>query len=281
MTYKRLLSLLALGLLTIAAAPQNTDKQLEALDWAAGPVKLTSSNATLTLPPHVFAVHGAGAQKFNKLINGDADPTLEAVAQSNEAAVYFEYTDSGYVTADDWTSVDPKSMLDGITKNTDDANADRKTAGLPALHTLGWIQEPTFDKKTNTVRWAVSLKSDDNPKPFVNSIALVLGRHGYEEITVAESTTAYKSGTAFLNGIVGGMHFSQGARYRDFISGDKLAGFGIAALVGTAAGATIAKTIGFAGLLLLLKKFGILLVAVVVGAYRWIKSKVSGAVRGT
>ena len=48
--------------------------------------------------------------------------------------------------------------------------------------------------------------------------------------------------------------FDPGFRFSDYVQGDKLAGYGIAALVGTAAGATIAKTVGFGAILLLFKE---------------------------
>src|SRR4051812_7395476 len=49
--------------------------------------------------------------------------------------------------------------------------------------------------------------------------------------------------------------FDPGSRYSDHIDGDKMAGYGIAALVGAIAGAKVVKVAAGLGLLVLLKKF--------------------------
>ena len=64
--------------------------------------------------------------------------------------------------------------------------------------------------------------------------------------------------------------FDAGATYADHISGDKLAGYGIASLVALAAGAKVAQA---AGLLILVKKFGIFILAALTGAVAWAKRK--------
>jgi uncharacterized membrane-anchored protein len=57
--------------------------------------------------------------------------------------------------------------------------------------------------------------------------------------------------------------FNPGARYADFLPGDKTAGYGIAALVGTVVGVKVLKAGGLVFLLVLLKKFGVIIVAAV------------------
>ena len=87
-----------------------------------------------------------------------------------------------------------------------------------------------------------SAKSDDSPAPIVNSVAIKLGRHGYEKFTWVTAKETYVAKGGMLDRIVAAQSFNQGARYQDYVTGDKLAGYGIAALVGTVAGATLVKT---------------------------------------
>jgi uncharacterized membrane-anchored protein len=164
-------------------------------------------------------------------------------------------------------------MLKGIKDNTEAANADKKAQGITPLHVLGWVKQPAYDSATKTVRWAINAKDEGQSEPIVNSVALVLGRHGYEEFTWVVDQSKYVSSGGMLDRVVAAQHFDQGARYQDYISGDKLAGYGIAALVGTAAGATLVKTGALVGLLLLLKKFWLLLAAGVAWAWRSLTGK--------
>jgi hypothetical protein len=56
-----------------------------------------------------------------------------------------------------------------------------------------------------------------------------------------------------------------------------MAELGVAALVGTAAGATIAKTVGFTAILLFLKKFFLLGFAAIAGIFVWLRKKLTSA----
>jgi uncharacterized membrane-anchored protein len=55
--------------------------------------------------------------------------------------------------------------------------------------------------------------------------------------------------------------FNAGSRYSDYVPGDKTAAYTIAGLVATVAGAKVIKAVAGVSLLLLLKKFGIFVVA--------------------
>jgi uncharacterized membrane-anchored protein len=112
---------------------------------------------------------------------------------------------------------------------------------------------------------------DDGGRTVINAVAMQLGRHGYERFTLVSDGKDPRGDAALLASAVGGYRFDPGSRFSDYVQGDKLAGYGVAALVGTAAGATIAKTVGFGAILLLIKKFFVLIVAVIVGGFSYLK----------
>jgi uncharacterized membrane-anchored protein len=275
-----------LGLTLLGAAPASTPDPaavaIRAMHWSNGPQRLSASQSNIVPPSQVFMIRGDEAQKYDKLVNGEADEDTEGIAQDAKTGdvVYFEYKDAGYVTVDDWTKVDPSGMLQSIKDGTDAGNEDRKSNGLAALHVLDWVQKPTYDSSSKTVRWAISAKADDSPVPIVNSIALILGRHGYEKLTWVTQQSSYVSRGGMLDHMVVAQHFNQGARYQDYVSGDKLAGYGIAALVGTVAGATLVKTGAFVAILLALKKLWFLVIAGLVGAWRWVSQRMKGTQLG-
>lgn len=283
MTYRATGILLIAVLLAPLVARADDKAQANAfkqLPWRGGVHHLATSNSTVTLPSGMIMVEGADAQKASQLINGTRDDTgLEGVAvvKSSGDTVYFHYDDSGYVASDDWKNVDAAQLLDNIKKNTDDSNADRKKAGIAPLEVVGWAQQPTWDQKTSTVRWAI--RGRDSSGELINAIALHLGRHGYETITWVPTAASYSLSSDFLDTMLADQRFDKGSRYADFASGDKLATYGLAALVGTAAGATLVKTGGLVAILLALKKLWFLIIAGIYGAYKWIAARVSGGNR--
>ena len=243
------------------------------MNWQKGVVHLGSSQATIVQPPNLITITGADAKRFDVLNNGGTDSTVEAVSADKKSGdiIYYEYDDAGYVKADDWTTLDPAKMLQDIKDNTEQANIDRKAQNIPQVHVVGWIQTPQYDKASGTVRWSIAAQ-DSQGRTF-NAIALVLGRHGYQKLTWVGPAKDYKNRGGLLDVAVRADRFDKGARYKDYVNGDKIAEVGLAALVGVAAGAGLAKLGFFAGLLLLLKKFIILIVAAAAGIYRWISQR--------
>jgi uncharacterized membrane-anchored protein len=255
-----------------------TDEQRTAefnnMHWVSDTTqKLSDSNSTIVLPPGYMMVVGAEAERFVFLANGVHESTTEAavVNTGNYDSVIFEFIDDGYVTSDDWNEVDAVSMLDSIKQSTADANTDRRKQGIEELTVIGWLQEPTLDRQTNTVFWAIEGAGAESG-PVVNAIALRLGRFGYERLNWITSPEQYKSAGTDLDVMLRAHSFDPGARYVDYVSGDKVAGYGIASLVAAVAGAKLAKAAGVGAILLLLKKFmGVAIVAVVAvlaGAWR-------------
>ena len=274
MNGRRLTACLAAFFLCVAAAPAPTPTPVK-LHWQyKGSLHLSQSNSTLTIPKGMAAISSAEAQTYYQLTNGRERSDIEAVVgvhKSNDV-VFLAYDDSGYVKNDDWNNVDPNQMLAGIRTNTEKANEENKGKGIAPLHVVGWIQKPTYDRKTDQVHWVIEASVDGEREHIVNSVALLLGRHGYERATLVASLSDFRKGH-MLDAVVASERFDKGARYADFTSGDKLAGFGLAALVGTAAGATLYKVGAFTALLLLLKKFWILLFAGAAGGWRWLQAR--------
>lgn len=251
-------------------------REVRQLHWQGGVLHLDTSHVTVSQPPRMIMVRGSDAAKFDRITNGSADTNIEAVSIDTKSGdtVYFQYVDSGYVKADDWTSINTGQMLQGIKDNTEQANAERQSHGMSPLHVTGWLEKPTYDKATDTVRW--SLNASSSGREIFNAVALILGRHGYQELTWVGDSSEYRSRGGLLDQMILADHFDKGSRYQDYANGDKIAEVGLAALVGTVAGATLAKTGFFVGLLLVLKKFFILIIAAIIGGFRWLKSKLAG-----
>lgn len=248
------------------------EEQLGAIEWlGVGTYKLPSSHSSLSVPAEHTAVVGADARTLSNLVGNEADSSLEAITMDEylENSVYFLYEGEGYISLDDWEKIKPKELLEEIIKNTEKANRKRRKMGIPEIHVLGWIQEPTLDRQTNTVYWSIEHEEDDSDATVFNSVALRLGRRGYERIVWVGEMFNYKPFGGELDTMLRAHSFDQGYRYTDFTAGDKVAGYGIAALVAGTIGAKVLKA---GGLAVLFKKIGGFLAAGIAAVFYKIRN---------
>jgi uncharacterized membrane-anchored protein len=248
--------------------PEQRREEMGKIPWVRdGSHKLGESSSTLSLPPDHAAAFAADAVRFETLLgNGHlASRHVEAVVinRRNEQVIFQSFNDEGYITLDDWKDVDAAAMLATIKDNSEKDNAQKIRDGFSPVQVKGWLQQPTLDRDGNTVRWAIA--ADDGSTPIVNAVALRLGRRGFEKLTWVGDANAYVAQGGELDLMLGSHTFDPGFRYADFVTGDKVAAYGVGALVATLVGAKLAKVGLFAGLLVLLKKFGVIAVVALGG----------------
>ena len=275
MAVKSFLGMVALAsILGGQAVAQTTDpdkaiaEEIKAMHWIdQGDAKLAASKSTLSVPTHVRALTDKDARRLSQILNGDEDAALEAIAlDHHNGVVYFAFDDAGYVTLDDWAELDAAAMIEEVRTNTEKANGERQKQGIRALHVDGWIKQPTLDRANNEVSWAFSAHHDDGSK-LINAVAIQLGRSGFEKLIWAGNAADFET-SDFLHQMMQARTFDAGQRYADHSDGDKVAGYGIAALVGAIAGAKVLKVVGGVGLLLLLKKFFWIPLLLAAGMYK-------------
>jgi len=153
----------------------------------------------------------------------------------------------------DWSQVDPAALLTEVDRNTERDNQQRRQEGVSELHIKGWLQPPTLDRATATVYWAIDAIQGDTP--VVNSIALRLGRNGIEKLVWITRKSDYAPLGGQLDAMLHAFSFVSGSSYADHISSDKMAEYGVAALVATVLGAKAVKAGAAAGLGAVLAKF--------------------------
>lgn len=240
----------------------NQLREISALNWKTeGRYRLPKSNSTLSIPCNYALLTGAEARSINTIVGEPYDEHTEAyVCDLNdvfETAIIFQNLKTGYVSIDDWKEIDAKNLLKSITQNTEEGNKERRKMGVRELHVIGWIQEPTLDYHTKTVYWAIEADAGDEEN-LVNSVAIRLGREGYEKVTWVTSRSSYVPFGGHLDTLLRAHSFDPGYRYKDYQEGDKLAGYGIATLVAATVGGKVVKA---GGLIAILKKVGGFLVA--------------------
>lgn len=269
-----------LGLASSAEAkPPTTEAErqaaLDTLTWRDGQsLNLPLSGGVLKAPFGYRQLLGKDAATVYEVINGvDAPVGTEAMIYDEKGGttVYYQKLGSGYIKIDDWPSIDSDAMLAEIKESTERNNATRKERGIGAIHVIGWLQPPRLDLGNHSVLWTLDAVEEDGSS-LVNSVALVLGRDGYERL-VWVGTKDQFSGNALKVGL-DSFAFSSGKRYGDYTAGDKVAEYGVAGLVASALGVKAASKLGFLALLAVFaKKAGALIIIPFVGLLAWARKK--------
>ena len=225
------------------------------IDWQDGPTtgKL-GSIAEIQIPEGYRFADKVGAQRLLVLTHNLTNGRELGVIVSKNAGWFmiFEFEDSGYVKDDEGDKLDADAILKSITDNTERANQERAKRGWTPIHILGWERSPFYDPQTHNLTWASRLKSDGHADDTaVNHSVRILGRHGTMNVDLVASPTEYAGLPEKFNALMGGFHYTDGNRYSDFASGDKVAEYGLTALIVGGGAAVALKT----GLLAKLWKF--------------------------
>ncbi len=152
----------------------------------------------------------------------------------------FEFDKSGYVKDDEKDKLDADAILKSLKKGNEQGNVERKKRGWGAVNLVGWEKPPAYNPETNNLEWAVRLESDGGPG--VNYNIRMLGREGVMTITLVGDPQELVRVQPQTRELLAGYNFVQGQRYAEYRKGDKMAAYGLSALV--VGGATAAAVKG-------------------------------------
>ena len=240
-----------------------------ALSWQAGPQTVSLGQiAELQLPAGYVFLDADDTKTLMEEMGNVADGSeLGMVTGADENAtwfVIFEEREVGYVRDDDKDDIDADAILESIREGTEEANKVRAERGIPGIHVVGWQTPPRYDATTNNLTWAI-LGRDDEGGDVVNFNVRLLGRRGFVSATLVDDATRIALARPHLDLLLGGFGYRTGHKYAEFREGDKIAKYGLAALVVGGAGAAAAKTGLLAALAKLIAKGGKLVIVFVLG----------------
>lgn len=197
-------------------------------------------------------------------------------------AVVITYEEDGYVKDDDAASINYTDLLKQMQESTREASEERKKAGYEAIELVGWAEPPHYDKASHKLYWAKDLKFGDGEEHTLNYDIRALGRRGVLSLNAVGSMEQLKDIKTDMQAVLGFVEFNEGHRYSDYLAGtDKVATYGIAALI---AGKLAAKAGLFKvllGLLIAGKKFVIIGVIGLIALARKLFSRKSGSAEET
>ncbi|HEX3127320.1 MAG TPA: DUF2167 domain-containing protein [Thermoanaerobaculia bacterium] len=262
----------ALALAVSASAQESPEQKI---NWVPGPTtaQLGDGLASIQVPEGYLFADKAETQKFMKMIgNPPSDQEIGLLTPADDAKtwfVVFKYNEVGYVKDDDKDDIDADAILDSIREGTEAANEERKEMGSDPIEIVGWFEKPHYDANSHNLVWAIEGKSKEDH--VINYDVRLLGRRGYVSATLVTDPKLLSADLPHVQSLLGSFSFNDGNRYAEWKAGDKVAEYGLAALVAGGAGAAAMKLGLFAQLGKLLAKGGKLIVVGFAAVAAWVK----------
>jgi uncharacterized membrane-anchored protein len=167
-------------------------------------------------------------------------------------SVMFDYDPIGYVKDDEKDKLDPDKILESIRRGTAEANKERQRNGIAPLEVVGWDQPPKYDPVTHNLEWAIRGRSEG--RDILNYKTRFLGRKGVMGVVLIVEPESLPETLPTFRNLLATYSFQTGQNYAEYRPGDKVAKYGLAALIVGGAAVGAAKLGLFAWLAVFLKK---------------------------
>jgi uncharacterized membrane-anchored protein len=245
---------------------------LSKLAWQFGPTQgAIGEKATINIPEGFAFLGATDTKKFMELNQNLASGSEYLMAPTSLAwFAVFEFKPTGYVKDDE--TVDANAILESIKEGTEAGNEERKKRGWPTMSITGWRFQPQYDRQTKLLEWALLAKSDANNEPIVNYNTRLLGRTGVMEVVLVAEPGILDTAVGELKTALTAYKFVPGEKYSEFKQGDRVAEFGLAALIAGGAAAVAVKKGLFTVILGFLAATWKFIAVAIVGAFTWMKS---------
>ncbi len=250
--------------------PDEYEKALAGLNSVKGPQNVQLFDvASINVPLGYVFLNPEDTDKFETLNENPSSGTRYLLAPADlHWFSLFRFSRDGYVRDDE--KIEPDSILASIRRGTDAANEERRRRGWSELNIVGWKLPPFYDGETHRLEWAVNAESAGSP--VINFNTRILGRGGVTSATLVVDPQAMDSATTEFKTLMRTYEYLPGQRYTEFRSGDKVAEYGLAALVAGGAAAVATKTGFWKSIVLALGAAWKLVAAALVGAVTFLKN---------
>jgi uncharacterized membrane-anchored protein len=253
-------------------------KLFESLNFINGPKEVRlNTKATIFIPEGYSFLNEADTKVFNQLSENRYVPGETVIISQDGWAAYFHYEETGYIKDDE--SLDADALLKVKSADQLKANKERLEKGWGILTLEGWYFKPRYDKKENLLEWGVILIEGRDNSQIINYETRILGRSGITNIILVDSPDTAQSSIVDLKKMLSNFSYVPGEKYTEFKEGDRIAEFGLAALVVGGAAAMASKkgfwaAIGafFAAMWKIIVPILIIILAKIGSIIRWIKS---------
>ena len=257
--------------------PDDAARAFKALDWHIGPqIEDIASKATLKTDSSLVFLDEANSKKFLELTgNIPESGNFVLLSKKHNWWATFSFNPMGYVKDDE--KINSDLLLQQLKDSDEAANKERARLGISSLYTEGWYVSPHYDTETKRLEWGLKLLSQG--QNFLNYTIRLLGRTGVMNATLVSSPDTLDEDVRTFKATLAGFVFNSGEQYAEYKQGDRVAEFGLAALIAGGVAAVATKK-GFltiiAGFFATAWKFILpawkLVLAAVIGLFSWLGS---------
>jgi uncharacterized membrane-anchored protein len=215
--------------------------------WTKGPhTGDLGDQAALSVPEGYYFLDASATRAFLQATeNVPSGRELGAVVRPTDENhswfALFSFASDGYVDDSDKDKIDADALMKNMRAGTEQDNEERKKRGWATFNLEGWHKPPYYDATTHNLTWAIRGSSPGDSVTINHSVRL-LGRRGVMSVALVAGQQGIEAATTDFNQLLTGFEYKSGQRYAEFRSGDKMAGYGLAALIGGGAAAAAVKT---------------------------------------
>lgn len=248
------------------AEQQEMTRKLAELDWyKPGKSGSIAGKATFEASDKYTFLSPSDTDKF-LVINGNPSTggisNTIAPVQGDWFAI-LSFAPEGLVKDDE--TIDADALLKSLKEANLQGAAKRRELGFAPLTMLGWSIPPRYDTANKRLEWATLLQDEETKAIFANVSTKVLGRSGYTNVVlVTGSADTVERDLAEFKTSMADFKYVDGERYSDWKEGDKVAAYGLGALVLGGAAAVATSKGGF-------KAIGIAILAAIAALWGGIK----------
>jgi uncharacterized membrane-anchored protein len=223
--------------------PQGEPSVVEQVQWQIGPgAGQLGELAEVDIPEgYVFAAGDDTRLLMEAMQNPVSGRELGFLAPDNLSwYLVFEYDETGHILDAEKAELDSDALLASLKEANDAGNEERKKRGWTLFQIAGWELPPQYNPTTQNLEWAI--KGESEGQPVINWNTRLLGREGVMEVTLVAGPDILNDVKPQYETLIGGFDYKAGQKYAEYTKGDKVAEYGLAALIAGGATAVAAKT---------------------------------------
>jgi uncharacterized membrane-anchored protein len=230
-----------LGAFQASAQENSLAKQINSLRWQSYPsIGSFGSTAQIKLTSDIQFLDPSNTRRFLELNGNPPRDNQYTVAPSSlDWFAIFAFDPIGFVKDDE--RLDPNELLRVLRQQNETGIAERRRLNLPILRLDGWAVSPHYDVETHYLEWGTRLVTEDS-QTVVNYTVRILGRSGVMNAILVSEPQSLDADIRQFKTALRGFDFAAGERYAEFRQGDRMAEYGLTALIVGGAAAAAAKS---------------------------------------
>ncbi len=225
---------------TLAQAQLHKIPEFKNLNWQMAPAvgKIGDKGEFKITEPLLFLDAG-DTDRFLQL-NGNLPQTSSYTIATKNSSWFgvLRFNNEGYIKDDE--KIDADALLASLKESNQRGNEERKKQGLQTMVLEGWYFPPRYDNETKRLEWGTKLRSENDQSTTVNVTTKILGRSGYISAILVSDPQSLEKDLVDFKSALKNFDYVSGEKYSEWKDGDRVAAYGLGALVlgGAAAVAT-------------------------------------------